>query len=172
MESKTVNQTAPGDLAGNEEKAMYRALSLLVARGGVFRTDERWVHDALRRLVHEGWVNVNDSTLSYGTDFEKLLSDACDHPQLGDWYKELYVQYRVGLNSSRKAVTGEGHTDVLERVDDIPSTEWKIRYLAQVLAEVQAAVTELADTTAYTVGLLREVDTSLAALESQVHGTE
>ena len=78
MDKKTVTEAVSSQIRKQGSDDVTRALDLLINKNGVFRTDEKWVHTALRPLIDRGYVNRDGATLTIGRDFESLLISLAD----------------------------------------------------------------------------------------------
>lgn len=73
-----------------------RAIDVLISKNGVFRTNERWVYDALDNLIRSGHVKVNDNVITIGDNFESLLISLASSDTS---YASMLVNYRSMIAS-------------------------------------------------------------------------
>lgn len=139
-----------------------RAIDLLIAKDGVFRTDERWVHDALKPLVDEGVVTQDGSTISIGNNFETYLLNSCEHyPEFSDsliGYRSLVQQKIEEYDVVDSAV--------MDRLQTISSTDEKIVYLTSVISDTFGKLSKAIEKTQALEAKLAEMDVSLSVMES------
>jgi hypothetical protein len=162
MDKKIVREAvAPAAIPTLAENT-HRAIELLIAKDGVFRTDESWVYAALQPLIKSGHVDVDGTTISIGKDFEPFLLGMADRASI---YNTTLKNYRqlVASNAEKYDVT---NFDVMDKVASIHNTDEKIVYLTSVLAETFGKLEEALNRTSYLENLCKEMDISLSVMES------
>jgi len=162
MDKKTVTEAVSSQIRKQGSDEVRRALDLLINKNGVFRTDEKWVHTALRPLIDRGYVNRDGATLTIGRDFESLLISLAD---ADPGTSKLLSGYRKFV-SSKVAEYDVTEFTVLEKMSSIPTTDEKIIYLTSVLADTFAKLDVALEKTAFLEGKLAEMDISLSVMES------
>ena len=139
-----------------------RAIDLLISKDGVFRTDERWVHDALRPLADEGVVTQDGSTISIGSNFETYLLNSCEnYPE----FSESLIGYR-SLVQQKIEEYDVVDSDVMNKLQSIASTDEKLVYLTSVISETFGKLSKAIETTQTLEAKLAEMDMSLSVMES------
>ena len=139
-----------------------RAIDLLISKDGVFRTDERWVHDALRPLADEGVVTQDGSTISIGSNFETYLLNSCEnYPE----FSESLIGYR-SLVQQKIEEYDVVDSDVMNKLQSIASTDEKLVYLTSVISETFGKLSKAIETTQALEAKLAEMDMSLSVMES------
>jgi len=162
MDKKIVREAvSPVPIPSLSEKT-HRAVELLIAKEGVFRTNESWVHTALQPLIKSGHVNVDGNIISIGKNFEFFLLDMSNTSAS---YNSTLKKYRelVASNVEKYDVT---NFDVMDKVASIKSTDEKIVYLTSVLADTFGKLEEALNRTSHLENLCREMDISLSVMES------
>lgn len=168
MEQKTVTQAALGMRFPTHSESLYRALALVVERNGVLRTDERWVHDALRPLINDGFLKVEGNIISVAMDFEQVLISMAT--RLDDQrFADLHTRYRQSLVDEAEAISHGMSRDIHDRINALHSTDARIQFLAQLLTEQSAAINKLLEDVRSVSATLVEMDTALSALEGCVY---
>ena len=162
MDKKTVTEAVSNQIRKQGSDDVTRALDLLINKNGVFRTDEKWVHTALRPLIDRGYVNRDGATLTIGRDFESLLISLAE-ADLGT--SKLLSGYRRFVASKVEEYDVTEFT-VLEKMSAIPTTDEKIIYLTSVLADTFAKLDVALEKTAFLEGKLAEMAISLSVMES------
>ena len=143
-------------------KDTIRALDLLIAKDGVFRTSEKWVHDSLQLLIKEGYVNQDGTCLSIGENFENFLlhviSDNTD-------FTNTLISYR-SLVQKKLNEYDVAESEVMQELNSIASTEEKIIYLTSVVSSTFEKLGVALDKTQALEARLAEMDISLSVMES------
>ena len=139
-----------------------RAIDLIIAKDGVFRTEEKWVHDALKHLVDEGVVNQEGATLSLGSNFENyLLATRANFPE----FDHTLIEYRA-LIQSKIEEYDVAESSVMDKLQRISSTDEKILYLTSVLSDAYGKLSLAIEKTQSLEAKLAEMDLSLSVMES------
>jgi hypothetical protein len=143
-------------------KDTIRALDLLIAKDGVFRTSEKWVHDSLQLLIKEGYVNQDGTCLSIGENFENFLlqviSDNTD-------FTDTLISYR-SLVQKKLNEYDVAESEVMQELNSIASTEEKIIYLTSVISSTFGKLGVALEKTQALEARLAEMDISLSVMES------
>lgn len=164
MDRKIVREAVPPTLIPSDADRMKRALDLLIAKGGVFRTDESWVYRSLRRLISEGFVSVDNNVLSIGDNFEQLLMNLAENLPV---YTETLKNYRK-LVLSQIEKYDVINFSVMENLSKIQSTDEKIVYLTSVIAKISGNMEEALKKISYLESFCEELNTSVSVIESIV----
>jgi hypothetical protein len=162
MERKVVSSKAVSLPLPSGSDNTLRAIELLIAKDGVFRTNEKWVYSALRQLVAEGYVTLDDNVISIGNNFESLLLNLAARDSR---YAPVVGKYRIMV---RDAVAKYDVQDfeVMESVHGIKNTEEKIIYLTSVLSETFGKLGVALENISRLEALIKEMDVSLSVMES------
>jgi hypothetical protein len=162
MDKKIVREAVAPVIIPTLADKTHRAIDLLIAKEGVFRTDESWVYTALQPLIKSGHVDVDGNTISIGKDFELFLLDMSNNSSV---YNNTLKNYRklVASNVEKYDVT---NFDVMDKVASIKNTDEKIVYLTSVLADTFGKLEEALTRTSHLENLCREMDISLSVMES------
>lgn len=167
MNRKVVREAVSYQMPRDGGEQVARALSLIIARDGVLRTDERHLKWTLEPLVAAGvlrnQVNGNTHTFSLGDDFEKFLMDWVDTAGRSDYYK-LIKEYREYLvRTADKYLVNS--SDVFDNFTNLLSSEDKFVYLASVLGEVSEKLDSALERITELEAKLNELDFALAVVE-------
>jgi len=139
-----------------------RAIDLLISKDGVFRTDERWVHDALKPLHEAGGVTQEGQTIAIGSNFETYLLNSCEnYPEFSD----SLVGYR-SLVQQKIEEYDVADSAVMDKLQSISSTDEKIVYLTSVVSEAYGKLSKAIEQTQALEAKLAEMDVSLSVMES------
>jgi len=139
-----------------------RAVELLVAKDGVFRTDEKWVYSGLKGLIDAGHVNVSGNMISVGSDFEALLLKMAEQDS---YYTSILLDYRRSISDKINEYNVSSDA-VMDKISHMPNTDEKIIYLTSVLADAYGKLEKALEKTAKLEATLRELDISLSVVES------
>lgn len=145
-----------------DDESLLRAVNLIVAKEGSFRTDESWVHLAVEPLVSTGALRREGSVISVGNDFEKSLVAIAE---VDARYQETLLSYR-SLVSRKASEYGVIDTDIYDKLASIESTDEKIMFLCGTLAETSGKLKVALEKADLLESKLKEVDLSLTILES------
>jgi hypothetical protein len=159
---KKVTHAITETIRPDSTKDIIRALDLLIAKDGVFRTSEKWVHDSLQLLIKEGYVNQDGTCLSIGENFENFLlhviSDNTD-------FTNTLISYR-SLVQKKLNEYDVAESEVMQELNSIASTEEKIIYLTSVVSSTFEKLGVALDKTQALEARLAEMDISLSVMES------
>jgi hypothetical protein len=159
---KKVTHAITETIRPDSNKDIIRALDLLIAKDGVFRTSEKWVHDSLQLLIKEGYVNQDGTCLSIGENFENFLlhviSDNTD-------FTNTLISYR-SLVQKKLNEYDVAESEVMQELNSIASTEEKIIYLTSVVSSTFEKLGVALDKTQALEARLAEMDISLSVMES------
>lgn len=162
MDIKTVSHAVSGYIRPDNSEKVERALSLLIAKDGAFRTDEKWVYAALRDIIGAGYVNVDGNTLCIGANFGTLLNElATANPRF--W--SLVIDYRTYQAHLAAEYTVADDT-VAAKLETLKSTDAKLAYLTQVVSDTFGRLEAALARTQMLEAKLRELDISLSIMES------
>jgi hypothetical protein len=143
-------------------KDVKRALDLLIAKNGVFRTSEKWVHDSLAPLIKEGYITQDDTCLSIGEDFEGFLLGVVSR---NTDFTETLINYRSYIQSK----LGEydvAESEVMQELQSIASTDEKIIFLTSIISSTFGKLGVALEKTQSLEAKLAEMDISLSLMES------
>lgn len=143
-------------------KDTIRALDLLIAKDGVFRTSEKWVHDSLQLLIKEGYVNQDGACLSIGENFENFLLQVISH---NTDFTDTLISYR-SLVQKKLNEYDVAESEVMQELNSIASTEEKIIYLTSVISSTFGKLGVALEKTQALEARLAEMDISLSVMES------
>lgn len=139
-----------------------KALDLLISRGGIFRSSEQWVYDALRPLIESGHVLTDNGWIFIHDDFEGALLDLAAHdPSLS----RLVVSYRA-LMRDKLDVYETDNNFVAAQLSNIVSVLGKLEAISSILSNISLRVDDLSERVSKFEGQLYEIDTALAVVES------
>ena len=162
MDKKVVQHAVSSVPIPQQADATRRAVELLVAKDGVFRTSEKWVYSSLRGLIESGHVNVSGNTLSVGSDFESYLLSMAD---MDAGYTPILRDYRRSISDKINEYDVSSDA-VMDKISHMPNTDEKIIYLTSVLADAYGKLEKALEKTAKLEATLRELDISLSVVES------
>lgn len=162
MDKKVVQHAVSSVPIPQQADATRRAVELLVAKDGVFRTSEKWVYASLRDLIDSGHVKVSGTTLSVGADFESHLLKMSD---IDAGYTPILRDYRRSI-SEKISEYNVSSDAVMDKIADMPNTDEKIIYLTSVLADAYGKLEKALEKTAKLEATLHELDISLSVMES------
>tara|TARA_B100000902_G_scaffold26214_1_gene31546 strand:+ start:20801 stop:21310 length:510 start_codon:yes stop_codon:yes gene_type:complete len=143
-------------------KDTIRALDLLIAKDGVFRTSEKWVHDSLRLLIKEGYVNQDGTCLSIGENFEEFLLHVISE---NTNFTPTLVSYR-SLIQKKLNEYDVAESEVMQHLNSITSTDEKLIYLTSVVSDTFGKLGIALEKTHALEAKLAEMDLSLSVMES------
>ena len=162
MNEKTVTHAVTEIILPQPIDATKRAIDLLIAKEGTFRTEERWVHDALKDPIDNGHIIQEGASLSAGADFEGYLLSLSTHHE---GFADTLVNYR-SLIQSKIQEYNVSEFSVMQELSEIASTDEKIVYLTSVVADTFAKLNLALEKTQMLEAKLNEMDLSLAVMES------
>jgi len=159
---KKVTHAITETIRPDSNKDTIRALDLLIAKDGVFRTGEKWVHDSLQLLIKEGYVNQEGTCLSIGENFENfLLHVIAENANFTD----TLISYR-SLVQKKLNEYDVAESEVMQQLNSIVSTEEKIIYLTSVVSSTFGKLGVALEKTQALEAKLAEMDISLSVMES------
>jgi hypothetical protein len=163
MEKKTVNTGVKVTKFRDPDAPLKRAVDLLIAKNGAFRTDERWVWDATHEAVALGVIKVeDDNTLAIGHDFEQFLLKMTE---TNSAYAGSLSAYR-SLLRDRVEEFDLRDNDIMQKLHSLSSADDKIIYLTNLLSSVLAKTEYIVEKTTSFEAKLAEIDVSLSVIES------
>lgn len=165
MDQKIVSHAVSLPPVPTADGAVAKALQLLVAKGGVFRTDEKWVYTSLRPLINAGYVNVSGNVLTIGTDFDTYLLSAS---RTNSEFIEIYTAYREWLLSNREQLSDKDN-EVLDALDHFPTADQKIMYLGNLVSELSGSVNALTEIVENCVASINDLTLALNVVESVIY---
>ena len=159
---KKVTHAITETIRPDSTKDTIRALDLLIAKDGVFRTSEKWVHDSLQLLIKEGYVNQDGACLSIGENFENFLLQVISH---NTDFTNTLISYR-SLVQKKLNEYDVAESEVMQELNSIASTEEKIIYLTSVISSTFGKLGVALEKTQALEARLAEMDISLSVMES------
>ena len=159
---KKVTHAITETIRPDSTKDTIRALDLLIAKDGVFRTNEKWVHDSLQLLIKEGYVNQDGACLSIGENFENFLLQVISH---NTDFTDTLISYR-SLVQKKLNEYDVAESEVMQELNSIASTEEKIIYLTSVISSTFGKLGVALEKTQALEARLAEMDISLSVMES------
>tara|TARA_R100000742_G_C4274210_1_gene94097 strand:+ start:888 stop:1421 length:534 start_codon:yes stop_codon:yes gene_type:complete len=145
-----------------DDDSLLRAINLIIAKEGTFRTDENWVHRAVDPLVEAGILVREGSVISVGDNFEPTLVDIATVDQR---FQESLTSYRALVTRQAESY-GVIDTDIYDKLASLSSTEEKIIFLCGTLAETSGKLNVALEKANILESKLKEMDLSLSVLES------
>lgn len=139
-----------------------RALDILISKNGVFRTNERWVYDALSELIKLGYINVDSNVITIGSNFERVLISLCSADVD---YAPMLINYRQMVTSIADKYN-ISDSEIMDSLNGYMGTDEKIIYLASVLNDIVGKVDLIIDRVNTLEALCSEIDLSLSVVES------
>ena len=109
--------------------ATRRAVELLVAKDGVFRTSGKVGIPVCGLWIESGHANVSGNTLSVGSDFESHLLSMADMDAGYNFYLRDYCR-SISDKINEYDVSSDA---VMDKISHMPNTDEKIIYLTSVL---------------------------------------
>jgi len=145
-----------------DDASLLRAVNLIIAKEGTFRTDENWVHRAVDPLVEAGVLIRDGSTISVGSNFEPTLVGIAEVDQR---FQESVISYR-SLVAKKAEEYGVIDAGLYDKLSEIESTDEKIVFLCSALAEASGKLMIALEKANMLESKLKEMDLSLSILES------
>ena len=159
---KTVSEAVSNLMQDDGMDSLHRVLSLVIARDGVFRSEEKWLHDLVDSLVRDGYLNRDGATISLGVNIESLLLHLSG---ASEKFLTVLKDYRIFVRSKAEEFNVID-TDVFQNIDQMHTTDEKISYLTSLLAESTAKLSVALDRAQSLEAKINEMDLSLSVLES------
>ena len=145
-----------------DDDSLFRAINLIIAKEGTFRTDENWVHRAIDPLVDAGILIREGSVISVGNNFEPTLVDIATTDQR---FQESVIAYR-SLVTKKAEEYGVIDAGLYDKLSEINSTDEKIVFLCSALADASGKLMVALQKADMLESKLKEMDLSLSVLES------
>jgi len=145
-----------------DDDSLLRAVNLIIAKEGTFRTDEQWVHRAIDPLVDAGVLIREGPSISVGNNFEPTLVGIADVDQR---FQESVISYR-SLVAKKAEEYGVVDASLYDKLSEIDSTDEKIVFLCSALAEASGKLMVALEKANMLESKLKEMDLSLSVLES------
>lgn len=174
MNKKVVTEAGRYQMPQDNSEQLARVLSLLIARDGVLRTDERHIKWTLEPLVSSGVVRQNLSgttaTFVVGPDFERFLLgwvDSFSDKKHSHLIKE-YREYLIRIQEKH----GHPSSQVFDTFTHLISSDDKFVYLAGILGEVSQQVESLLKHTTALEAHINELDFAISVIENADEGSD
>ena len=164
MDRKEVKFAATTMPARDEFDLTKRLVSLVVAKEGSFRTDEKWAHEAARGLVSENVVTVRGNLISVGSNFEPFLLSAIE---VDSAFGESLYKYR-SLIQQRIREFDLSDDAILVRLESMGSVDDKIMYLTTLVSTASARLQYVVERNQLIESTLAEMDSALSVVESVI----
>ena len=145
-----------------DDDSLLRAINLIIAKEGSFRTDEQWVHRAVDPLVEAGVLVREGSVISVGSNFEPTLVNIAKVDQR---FQESVISYR-SLVTKKAEEYGVIDAGLHDKLSEISSTDEKIVFLCSALADASGKLMVALQKADMLESKLKEMDLSLSVLES------
>jgi len=145
-----------------DDDSLLRAINLIIAKEGSFRTDEQWVHRAVDPLVEAGVLVREGSVISVGSNFEPTLVNIAKVDQR---FQESVISYR-SLVTKKAEEYGVIDAGLYDKLSEISSTDEKIVFLCSALADASGKLMVALQKADMLESKLKEMDLSLSVLES------
>jgi hypothetical protein len=158
----TVTEAVSNLMQDDGLDSLHRVLSLIIARDGVFRSEEKWLHTLIDSLVRDGYLNREGATITLGVNIENLILHLS---ATSEKFLSVLKDYRVFIRSKAEEFNVV-NTDVFQNIDTMQTTDEKICYLTSLLAESTAKLTLALDRAQLLEAKINEMDLSLSVLES------
>tara|TARA_R100000742_G_C4244962_1_gene64020 strand:+ start:106 stop:639 length:534 start_codon:yes stop_codon:yes gene_type:complete len=145
-----------------DDDSLLRAVNLIIAKEGTFRTDEQWVHRAVDPLVDAGVLIREGPSISVGNNFEPTLVGIAEVDQR---FQESVISYR-SLVAKKAEEYGVIDASLYDKLSEIDSTDEKIVFLCSALAKASGKLMVALEKANMLESKLKEMDLSLSVLES------
>ena len=162
MNRKEVKFAATTMPARDQFDLTKRLVSLVVAKEGSFRTDEKWAHEAARELVSENVVTVRGNLISVGSNFEPFLLSAIE---VDSAFGESLYKYR-SLIQRRIREFDLSDDSILVNLESMGSVDDKIMYLTTLVSTASAKLQYVVERNQLIESTLAEMDSALSVVES------
>jgi len=162
MDRKEVKFAATTMPARDQFDAVKRLLTLVVAKDGTFRTDEKWAHEVARSLTDQNVVRVSGDMISVGSNFEPYLLSAAN---IDSAFTETLFHYRELIHQKIKEYDLCDDA-ISEHLNSLGSVDDKIMYLTSMVSSTSAKLQHIIERNTMVEAMLAEVDSALSVVES------